>query len=194
MSDDHLIWRVLERTPGHDYGIFQSRWLRAANPVTGAERRFVALDCTDWVNVIALTPDDQVVLIRQFRHGAEVVCTEIPGGMVDPGEAPRTAAARELREETGYVARTWHALGVVRPNPAIQGNRLHTFLALDAEPLAHTELEDGEVLALETRSLDEVGAMLRDGRIDHALVTVAFAHLALAAGGRLTRPAFAPER
>jgi 8-oxo-dGTP pyrophosphatase MutT (NUDIX family) len=188
MSDASLIWPVLERTAGHDYGIFHTRWLRAANPETGVAREFVAIDCADWVNVIALTPDDRVVLVRQFRHGAEVVCIEIPGGMVDPGEAPRAAAERELREETGYVARAWLPLGVVRPNPAIQSNRLHTFLALDAEPLAATALEDGEVLALETRGLDEIGAMLRDGRIDHALVAVAFGHLALAAGGRLARP------
>jgi ADP-ribose pyrophosphatase len=187
MSDE-LTWPVVAREDGHDYKIFQTRFLRATNPRTGETRRFVALDATDWVNVIALTPDDRVLLIRQFRMGAEAVFLEIPGGMVDPGESPADAAARELREETGYVARAWRPLGVVRPNPAIQGNRLHSFLALDVELRAATEHDAGEVIELETRTLDEVTQMLRDGRIDHALVVNAFTHLMLATGGRLARP------
>ena len=185
---DPLQWRVISREAAHDYRIFGTRWICAEHPITGEVRRFVVLDPTDWVNVIALTRDDRVVLVRQFRVGAEEVFVEIPGGMVDPGEAPRDAAARELLEETGYVAREWRALGVVRPNPAIQGNRLHTFLALDAEP-AHAPTPDGgEVLAVETRSLDELTEMLATGAIDHALVTAAFTHLLLATGARVTRP------
>src|SRR5262245_256934 len=189
---DPLAWRVISHEDAHDYGIFKTRWIEAAHPGTGVARRFVALDGADWVNVIALTRDDRVVLIRQFRHGSGAVCVEIPGGMVDPGEEPRVAAERELREETGYVARAWRALGLVHPNPAIQSNRLWTFLALDAEPDGAAEPDAGEVLALETRSLAEVAEMLRDGRIDHALVGVAFMHLMLEAGGRLTRPSRLP--
>jgi ADP-ribose diphosphatase len=187
MSDD-LVWPIVAREPGHDYRIFQTRFLRAAHPRTGELRRFVALDAVDWVNVIALTPDDRVVLIRQFRIGAESVFVEIPGGMVDAGETPRAAAERELREETGFEARAWHLIGVARPNPAIQGNRLHTFLALDCEPRAATSHDEGEVIALALHSLDDVAAMVRDGRIDHALVLTAFTHLMLAAGGKMARP------
>jgi ADP-ribose pyrophosphatase len=189
-ADDPLVWPIEGREDGHDYGIFRTRFVRARHPGTGEGRRFVALDCADWVNVIAFTPDDHIVLLRQYRLGAEKVCLEIPGGLVDPGESAADAAVRELREETGYQARSWHRLGEVRPNPAIQGNRLTTFVALDATPSASAEPDDGEVLAVETAALAEVEAMLRDGRIDHALVAVAFGQLLFAAGGRLARPRF----
>jgi 8-oxo-dGTP pyrophosphatase MutT (NUDIX family) len=185
--DDALRWRVLTRTPGHDYRIFRSTAVRAAHPLTGAERDFTVLDVPDWVNVIALTAEQQVVLIRQYRHGAERVHLEIPGGMVDPGEDHATAARRELAEETGYTASAWRHVGTVEPNPAIHGNRLHTWLAFDAAVTQPVALDGGEVISTFTAPMTDVIAMLRDGRIDHALVVAAFAHLAFA--GQLATPA-----
>ncbi len=187
MTDD-LRWRRGTEFPGHDYRIFRTHAVDASHPQTGATHRFSLLSSGDWVNVIALTPDDRVVLLRQWRAGTDTVGIEIPGGLVDPGEAPLAAAARELEEETGYRAPTWRPLGRVAPNPAIQTNWLHTFLALDATPTGNLHPDAGEVLAVETATLAEVAAMLRDGRIEHALVTVAFAHLHLACDGGLRRP------
>lgn len=135
--------------------------------------RVVTLDMPDWVTVVARRRDGRFVLIRQLRYGTNAVTLETPGGIVDPDESPRTAAARELLEETGYRSRHWRSLGWVHPNPAIQGNRLHMFLALDAEPSSMPSPEDGE--AVTVRLLPPIGLTraLDRGRIHHALSALA---------------------
>ncbi len=131
------------------------------------------LEMPDWVNVVALTADEHFVLVRQHRHGINGVTLESAGGVIDPGESPEHAAARELREETGYVAGRMLAMGWVYPNPAIQDNRLHYFLALDAvaqgppQPDAH---EATEVVLLRRGQLIEE---LRSGQLRHALCALA---------------------
>ncbi len=186
MKDDELMWRLGTRTPAHDYGIFKTAFVEGSHPRVG-KKRFSLIECTDWVNVIALTPDEHVVLVRQFRFGTGELCLEIPGGMVDAGEEAADAAARELEEETGFTAREWRKLGDIAPNPAIQNNRLHTYLALDATATHAQRLEGSEVLSVTTLPLAEVQRLLRSGVIDHALVVAAFAHLALEVG-QLRRP------
>ncbi len=178
MSDDELTWRLGARSPGNDYRIFKTAFVEAAHPRTGEVKKFSLIECVDWVNVIALTPGDEVVLIRQYRAGSASICLEIPGGMVDEGEDPLAAAKRELAEETGYTAESWRSIGTVLPNPAIQSNRLHTYLALDARPTTEQRFDSSEVIELMTAPLAAVRAMMRDGQIDHALVITAFAHLA----------------
>jgi len=180
-SDRELVWTLGARQPAHDYGIFRTALVDGSHPHAGG-KRFSVIECVDWVNVIALTAEQRVVLVRQFRVGTGEVCLEIPGGMVDPGEDALTAARRELLEETGYQGGRWQLLGRARPNPAIQNNTLHTALAEGVVPSGAQKLDGSEVIHVETATLAEVRAKLVAGEIDHALVVAAFGHLAFRAG------------
>ncbi|MCY1075626.1 NUDIX hydrolase [Archangium lansingense] len=178
-------WPRLRRGLEHDYRIFKVRQDVVADPRTGHECPRVVLEGPDWVNVIAVTKDDQLVLVRQYRFGTEAATLEVPGGMVDPGEDPATAAARELEEETGYVPGRVVRLGQVHPNPAIQGNLCHSYLALDCVKMHEGKQEAGEDITVELHPRSTVPQLLRSGAITHSLVVAAFflEHLHTGAGG-----------
>jgi len=157
-----------------DFGVFRIRRYLARSPRTGRDRPFSVVDTVDWANVIALTEDDCVVLVRQFRHGTGEVTLEIPGGMIDRGEDPAAAAARELREETGYAGEDPAFLGTVEPNPAFLSNRCHTFLIRGARRVAEPQPDAGEDLSVVLLPRAGLAAAVADGRIRHALVVCAF--------------------
>src|SRR4029077_13982607 len=130
--------------PIGDYKVFSLRRDQIESPRTGSRHDFFVLEAGPWVNVVPITPDGEIVLIEQYRHGIEAVTLEIPGGMVDPDESPMEAAGRELLEETGYQAAMLVALGKSHPNPAILNNVLYSYLAAGAKKIAEPKLEAGE--------------------------------------------------
>ena len=162
-----------------DCRIFRVDRVRRRSTRSGETHDYFQIANPDWVNVLALTPDDEVVFVRQERHGTETVTLEIPGGMVDEGETPQATAVRELAEETGYAGGEAVDLGWVHPNPALQGNRCHTFLVPDARlagPARPDEQEEIEVVLIPRARL---GELVKSGEVTHALVVSAFYLLSL---------------
>jgi 8-oxo-dGTP pyrophosphatase MutT (NUDIX family) len=157
-----------------EHGVFRVRRYLARSPRTGETEAFSVIDCADWVNVLGITPDDRIILVRQYRHGRDRVSLEIPGGIVDAHESPAEAAVRELNEETGYAGSPPAHLGTVEPNPAILSNRCHTYLIRDCRLTGGQRLDPGEDVEVTTLPRSEVAAAVADGRISHALVICAF--------------------
>ena len=139
-------------------------------PRSGQEHQFYFIDTADWVNIIPVTSDQEVVFVRQFRHGSEKLTLEIPGGIIDPGEDPQVAAIRECLEESGYQAGSVESLGVLNPNPAIFPNRLHTYLARGCVPIAEIANTSTEHTERVLVPIVDLPRMLQGGEIDHALV------------------------
>lgn len=182
----------LERRATHevaDHGVF--RVARLEYPTL--PRDIFVFTCADWCNVIAETTDGSIVLVWQYRFGTDAMSLEIPGGVVDPGEAPEVAARRELREETGYEAEGFELLHVVEPNPALQNNRCYTYVARGARLAGQTSFDELEELETVVVARDDVAALLDSGQITHALVVSALeTYLRRSAGA--SRPTGATSR
>ena len=175
-------WPVVSSRIVGRHRIFRIREDRLRSPRTGRTSPMVVLEGSDWVNVIALTPDERVVFIRQFRFGVRETTLEVPGGLVDPGESPANAAARELLEETGYAGSKPVFLGKIHPNPAIQDNVTWSYLVRNARRVREPDVDDTEDIVTRTHPLSRVPGLIAKGRITHALVVVAFAHFWLKRG------------
>ena len=167
-------WKRLRSGPALDFKVLKIREDLVADPRDGSEHARVVIESPEWVNIIPITPEGKVVLIRQFRSGIWSDTLEIPGGMVESGEEPIDAAKRELEEETGYRSGQVKLLGFVHPNPAIQPNRCFSYLAVDCEKVHQGKQDAGEDILIELFERAEVPRLILTGEITHALVLCAF--------------------
>jgi ADP-ribose pyrophosphatase len=172
-------WKKTADTTVFDARIFtlnRATFGREGGPEEAAARRpFYYLSSCDWVNVVPITPDRKVVLIRQFRVGVNDFVLETPGGMVDPADpSPLEAAKRELLEETGYSPQEFEPIGRSHPNPATQNNSIWFFAAPEARKSGPQNLDPSEDIEVELVDLLEIDRLIDAGEIDHALVLNAF--------------------
>jgi 8-oxo-dGTP pyrophosphatase MutT (NUDIX family) len=172
-------WQIQSSEIIADCRIFKVRKDLTVNPRTGQPHDMFVLEQPNWVNIIPLTPDEQVVMVEQWRHGTRSVQLETPGGLMDDGETPEQCARRELLEETGYDADSIVRLGVVDPNPAIQSNLQYYILAKDCRKVAGPKLDSAEDITVKLVPLATIPEMIETGKITHGIVIGGFYWLKL---------------
>ena len=137
----------------------------------------VILEAANWVNVVAVTREKKVVVVKQFRFGVAKTTVEIPAGIIDEGETPAQAAVRELKEETGYITTNWKYLGWFEANPAFLNNVCHLWLALDVVKTHSPQLDEGEDISIAELSLEEVLREIEHGNMRNSLTVLALSRV-----------------
>lgn len=177
MTTKPLPWITLDTEVLGTYPIFELSRSRQRSPHSAHEHDFLRLHSPDWVNVVAVDEEGRMILVKQYRHGTDEMTLEIPGGAVDPGESPATAAGRELEEETGFRSGEIIEIGRVDPNPAFLSNRCWTFLALGCRAEGEIHLDPSEEIEVSLVPIGDFTRLIDNGAITHSLVVAAHDHL-----------------
>lgn len=164
-----LKWKILSSTYVHKGPWATLRADKCQMPDGREVPEYFVLEYPDWVNAVAITEDNKVLIVKQYRHAAAVISTEIPGGVIDAGELPINAARRELLEETGYRFDDLELMATVHPNPATANNVTHLYLARGGKKVAGQNLDAHEELIVEELTIDEVKVLLLNNTITQSL-------------------------
>ncbi len=168
-------WETISKERIQELKIFRADLVKRFHPIWKKTSEFVVLDSNDWANIIPITKDNKVLLIEQFRQGSNSVTIEIPGGLIETGELPIDAARRECLEETGYSSNEdLQLLGVTQPNPAFLNNKCYTYLWTGLEPVSEQNLDSNEEINILPTEMGIVKQMIKNGEINHSIITTAF--------------------
>jgi len=164
-KDKQWVCEASEKGPA--LKIFNVRFDHMRNPRNGERERMVILESPDAANVVTVDGNGKILFVRQYRFGIGRYTLELPGGMIDEEEAQEHGIRRELREETGAVAKNWHFLGKIPSNPVFQDNYIYHWLAEDVTVEAEPTLDSGEEIFLEWIDEASVYEKLQRGQFEH---------------------------
>ena len=176
--DRNLLWVPVESRKDRNYKLFSVHLNKNKSPRTGKIHEFQVLKSPDWVAIIPVTPNNELVMVKQYRHGIEQLSLEPPGGLVKDGQTPEQSAIEELEEETGYRAKAFHLLGWMHPMPAILTNRFYVYLAEDATPTGILNPEETEEIETVLVPVSQIVDYIKTGKITCS-VMIAALHLYL---------------
>ena len=166
-------WIVEKRTSIFRTGIFELESLNCRHPEKPDSHTFFILNSPDWINVVAVDEEGRFITVNQHRLGTGECTIETPAGLIEPGEAPETAACRELLEETGYVPGELRLMKRLSANPAIMNNHIYFFRATGCRKAASQDLDAAEDIEVQLLTRDEIQAMLDGGEINHSIIVTA---------------------
>tara|TARA_Y100000590_G_scaffold83858_2_gene93524 strand:- start:7467 stop:8006 length:540 start_codon:yes stop_codon:yes gene_type:complete len=167
-------WKTIETKSIFGNKVFGLREDKVLSPKTDNTHPVWVIDAPTWVNIIPLTKENKIIMVKQYRFGNREISLEIPGGMVEPEEDPLLAAKREMEEETGYSADEILEIGKISPNPAFMSNYLFTYVANNVEKIGDQKLDDMEDIEVLEVDLNRIPTLITEGKIDHSLVISAF--------------------
>ncbi len=173
MGKEPARWTVEKEREVADCRVFRVITQTSRRESDGRESDWYVVDTNDFVNVVAVTAKDELVMVRQFRHGSGTFSLELPGGMVDDGEDPLSAGVRELQEETGFAGKGAAIFADCHPNPAIMNNRCHYVLVREVQQVAEVDWDENEEMAVVVLPMDKVRESCRNGEITHSLTLAA---------------------
>lgn len=160
-------WQRLRSESGPDLKLFKGRFDYMLNPRNGKTEKMIVLESQDAANVVAITPEQEMLFVRQYRFGIEQETLELPGGIVDRGEDHLIAAKRELLEETGYEGTHWSFLKKIGSNPVFMDSYIYHYLAQNVSKTQEVQLDDGESIFLESIPVQDVRIKLFQGFFQH---------------------------
>ena len=164
----NVVWQAC-RLYAFEFDLFK---YKLQSPYKKKEKSFdfYVFNSPDWINILPITKNNEVVFVQQYRAGTNSITLELPGGMIDPGESVLSSAKRELFEETGYKSKSWRKLGYVHPNPAIMNNSCHTFLAENVELISEPQYAGSEYTQVKKYPLNQLESLILKKKISHSLV------------------------